>query len=122
MKYPRQIYAIQHNVTKRIYIGSSANVDKRYLNHIYRLRGGKHNVEDMQRDFYEYGEDFSVYILDEITEYKELNKEYQYMQKYNSLERGIGYNYLDNIRNRKRAKLKIPYKSGLPITNLSRED
>lgn len=47
MKLPRIIYAIQHNVTKRIYVGSSANVENRYWNHMNNLRNHKHNIEDM---------------------------------------------------------------------------
>lgn len=49
MKLPRIIYAIQHNVTKRIYVGSSANVENRYWNHMNNLRNHKHNIEDMSK-------------------------------------------------------------------------
>lgn len=54
MKLPRIIYAIQHNVTKRIYVGSSANVENRYWNHMNNLRNHKHNIEDMQSDYDNY--------------------------------------------------------------------
>ena len=37
MKFPRAIYAIQHNATKRIYIGSSSDVELRYWGHMYPL-------------------------------------------------------------------------------------
>lgn len=63
MKLPRIIYAIQHNVTKRIYVGSSANVENRYWNHMNNLRNHKHNIEDMQSDYDNYGEDYSLYLL-----------------------------------------------------------
>ena len=36
MDFPRKVYAIQHNVTERIYIGSSRKVKDRYMNHMYR--------------------------------------------------------------------------------------
>lgn len=114
MKYPRKVYAIQHNETKRMYIGSSCEIDKRYSRHINFLRSGKHKNEDMQKDFNEYGENFSVYILDEISEYKENYKEYEWMYKYNTIERGIGYNYADKVRVMQRIKNKPPYKEGLP--------
>lgn len=77
MKIPRQVYAIQHNITKKIYIGSSSNVTDRYWNHIYRLRKGKHQNIDMQRDFDEYGENYSLFILDTISNYSERDKEYE---------------------------------------------
>lgn len=51
MKLPRIVYAIQHNMTKRIYVGSSANVENRYWNHMNNLRNHKHNIEDMQSDY-----------------------------------------------------------------------
>lgn len=114
MVLPRTIYAIQHNVTKRIYIGSSADVEKRYMHHIWLLRAGKHTVEDMQDDFIKYGEDFSLFELEEITEYKDRFKEYEWMEKYNSYRRGIGYNYNDPVFTRTAKRTKIPRKEGLP--------
>lgn len=73
MKIPRTIYAIQHNKTKRIYIGSSANVP---------------TIKDMQKDFDDFGEDFSLFILDEINSYADRIKEYEWMKKYQSHIRG----------------------------------
>ena len=113
MNLPRTIYAIQHNVTKKVYVGSTKNVEDRYMNHMYALRTQKHNVEDMQDDFNKYGENYSVFVLDEIKNYKERYKEYEYMKKYNSHIRGFGYNYKDNIT-RKTHKAHIPYKEGEP--------
>lgn len=96
MVVPRKVYAIQHNVTKRIYIGSSKDAQKRYLNHMYRLRQGKHHIEDMQKDFDEYGENYSLFILDDIQEFAERGKEYEWMHRLNTFTRGIGYNYKDH--------------------------
>lgn len=73
MKLPRIVYAIQHNMTKRIYVGSSANVENRYWNHMNNLRNHKHNIEDMQSDYDNYGEDYSLYLLDEIKVFSESN-------------------------------------------------
>lgn len=114
MDIPRKIYAIQHNVTKRIYIGSSKNPSERYLNHINRLKNGKHTVEDMQKDFDEYGEDFSLFIIDEITTFQDRKKEYEWMKKYKSNIRGIGYNYKDHEKKVLHSKYDVPYKEGLP--------
>lgn len=112
MDLPREVYAIQHNVTKRIYIGSSIHPRERYMNHMCRLKQGTHSVEDMQDDFNKYGDDFSFYILDTIHDYDERGKEYRYMDKYHSDIRGIGYNYKDNIK--ARSKYYISNKSGEP--------
>ena len=113
MDYPKTIYAIQHNVTKKIYVGSSNDVENRYLSHVYALRNQKHSVEDLQEDFNVYGEDFSLFLLDEIRDFEERHKEFAYMKKYNSHIRGQGYNYKDNYA-RKRPKPCVPYKKGTP--------
>lgn len=102
MKYPRKIYAIRHNTTNRVYIGSSCNVDVRVYSHIAALRSHRHSVWDMQKDFDEYGEDFSISILDSINGADEAKKEYEWMDKYQSFVRGIGYNYKDYNRSRQR--------------------
>jgi hypothetical protein len=65
------------------------------------LHTGKHPVEDMQSDFDKYGEDFTLLILDEIHTMDEKEKEYSWMRKYNSIERGVGYNYKDHTTKRK---------------------
>lgn len=95
MRYPRVVYGIRHNVTQRIYIGSSYDVEKRYRNHISRLRCGSHPVPDMQADFDKYGEDYTLLLLDKIGEIRENHKEYDWMKAFNSRTRGLGYNYLD---------------------------
>ena len=95
MKYPRQIYVITHNVTKRKYVGSSAKVDERILNHMYVLRAGKHHVEEMQKDFNEFGENYTVEIVGEINSIHENGKEYEWMTRLQTYERETGYNYKD---------------------------
>lgn len=96
MDLPRKVYLIRHNITGRIYIGSSKNVETRYMNHMYNLRSGKHPVEDMQKDFDEHGENFTLTVIDEIRTYEEASKEYEWMREFKSYIRGVGYNYKDN--------------------------
>lgn len=113
MELPRKVYAIQHNITKRIYIGSSKNVEQRYKSHIWQLRAGSHHVEDMQADYDECGEDYSLFILDEIVRYEDRGIEYEWMKKFNTIVRGIGYNYGDKRRVVPEL-FSIPLKDGLP--------
>ena len=101
MKYPRKVYAIRHNVTDRVYIGSSCNVDKRFKEHLYALKAHNHVVDDMQRDYDEYGKDYTFTILDRINDSSEDEKEYEWMDKYQSFVRGIGYNYKDHHRSQR---------------------
>lgn len=99
-------------MTKRIYVGSSANVENRYWNHMNNLRNHKHNIEDMQSDYDNYGEDYSLYLLDEIKVFSERSKEYEWMEKLNSHIRGSGYNYKDRAMVER--KKKLPLKEGVP--------
>ena len=106
MKLPRKVYVIRHNVTNRVYVGSSYNLNVRIKNHLQRLRSHSHNVEDMQTDFDRYGEDYSIEIVDEILHITDSYKEYEWMEKYQSRIRGIGYNYLDTQgKSKKRASI-----------------
>ena len=95
MKFPRKVYCIRHNVTDRVYIGSSSNVDRRFMAHIHALRRGDHIVGDMQEDYNRHGEDYTITVLDTIDNESEKDKEYEWMKTYGSNERGRGYNYND---------------------------
>lgn len=103
-KYPRVVYMITHNVTKRMYIGSTSQYARRMQLHFSALRSGRHSVDDMQKDFDIYGEDYTIEILDNITQITSFRKEYDYMNLYNSRMRGIGYNYKDNHAVKKELK------------------
>ncbi|MCI7300435.1 MAG: GIY-YIG nuclease family protein [Clostridiales Family XIII bacterium] len=117
MRFPRTIYALQHNRTGRMYIGSTQNITNRYKSHIYALRGNKHTNEEMQKDFDEHGEDFSLFILGEITSYEERFKEYELMREYGTFDMQIGYNYKDHCGRSVAYKKTIPIKEGLPKPN-----
>ncbi len=95
MRFPKYVYAIRHNVTNRIYIGSSENVDRRLRNHMCDLRAGRHKIEDMQEDYNKYGENFTFTVLDTVDNWDDRNKEYKWMEAYQSHIRGVGYNYKD---------------------------
>ena len=112
--YPKEIYAIQHNVTKKIYIGSSTDVATRFRSHINALKKGEHPVEDMQSDFEEYGENYSLFVIDKIANRDEKYKEYELMQKYNSWERGVGYNYKDAVAKMNVLRNRKMYVDGIP--------
>lgn len=102
MEAPRKIYAIKHNVTKRIYVGSSIRPEQRYANHLSMLRNGKHIVEDMQKDFDEHGDNFTFFILETLSDYKDKGREYEFMMFLESHIRGKGYNYKDHVNFEKR--------------------
>lgn len=104
----KQIYAIKHNVTKRCYVGYSQCPESRIKTHLSALRRHAHSSSRMQKDFEEYGEDYSFYGLelvpDEILLISETPYERYYlpklreaawMNKLNSIKNG--YNHQDRI-------------------------
>lgn len=107
INYHVKIYAIRHNVTNRVYIGSSQNVDSRIKQHLVDLRAHKHVVEDMQEDFDKYGEDYTFTILEDIYRHCDRYKEYEWQKKYQSYIRGVGYNYKDRVWNRPKGKYTL---------------
>ncbi len=102
MGYPKEIYAIKHKVTKRIYIGStSRGIEERYVNHLYLLRNGKHSSKLMQEDYDKYGEQYDVYRLGVIANATEKTKEYEAMIEHNTFDERYGYNQGDKKKCRK---------------------
>ena len=124
------VYAIQHNKTKKIYVGSSNKPEERYRSHIRNLKRGEHSVEDMQADFDKYGEDYSFFILEKVASKRvdsgygstissEHKAEYEWMIKLGTTDRAIGYNYGDknaiNYANKRYFNSDIPFTDGVPV-------
>ncbi len=107
------VYAIQHNITKRIYVGQSKNFNERVKAHFGTLRLGKHNPE-MQHDFDKYGDDYSVFILEELDCYGMAKaKEGSWMEKLKTYDKRFGYNYRDP-RFSKRKREEFVVTPGIP--------
>lgn len=102
MSYQRTIYAIRHNKTDRVYVGSSAKPEQRIMAHKQALRNGSHYVRDMQADYDLYGDDYTITYLEVITDFADRSHEYDWMRKLNSHIRGEGYNYNDRVFTRKK--------------------
>lgn len=105
MNTPIKIYCIRHNATNRVYIGRSQRVELRVKRHLEALRGHRHIVEDMQADFDQHGDNYTISILEENVDCTDCIKEYQWMEKYQSHIRGKGYNYKDPHFNQKQKHL-----------------
>ena len=92
----RTVYAIRHNVTGRIYIGSSERVKWRIKEHLQALRNHKCKNPLMQFDFDQYGEDYSFKRIDTISNQNEHWKEYYWMLYFRTNDETYGYNYRDS--------------------------
>ena len=89
----KTVYAIQHNTTKRIYVGISNNPEMRIKKHLYALIQGTHSNKEFQKDFDRFGADYSFHILEEgIEEEKALLRERQWINTLRTNEVYRGYN------------------------------
>lgn len=112
MDYPKIVYAIQHKVTKKIYIGITNHLEARYKTHLSLLKNNKHTSPLMQSEYNEFGGMYDVFILDEVRSYSERYKEYEWMRFYKTQDVRYGYNAQDKGQLNKEKNL--PLKSGRP--------
>lgn len=117
MYFPRTVYAIQHNETGRIYVGSTKNVASRFMAHLQLLKSGKHSNAAMQDDFDKYGEGYSLYILDTAFTKDQKHLEYDWMEKLKTYDPRIGYNGNDPHFKRTIPRIEVAIKEGVPIPN-----
>lgn len=92
------IYKIENKINKKVYIGSSNNIPKRWASHIECLLKGIHHNKLLQEDFNKYGlnnftfEILETYVDEAISKYDLLKIETETILKYKALDRSIGYN------------------------------
>lgn len=98
MIIPRTIYAMRHNPTGKIYVGSSGDVKKRIRQHLCLLSLGKHKIENLQADYNAYGGDFTIFKLATISRFEDRHLEYIWMEALHSRDAVRGYNYKDRAR------------------------
>ena len=72
------VYCIRCKVNNKAYIGSSADIKKRWIEHKSRLKVGKHPNKQLQEDYNKYGADNFLYSI-------LINCESQYLLKYESM-------------------------------------
>ena len=75
------IYSITHIETKKIYIGSSVDIKRRWNSHRSSLNRGKHTNPHLQNAWKKYGKDAFIFAIEEITEELE-STENEYISKY----------------------------------------
>ena len=98
MNFPRVVYAIQHNPTGKIYVGSSHRLYQRVMTHVGNLRRGEHPIPEMQKDCDAYGFNYTVYIVDVVRWIEESWKEFRWMDVLGTRDPSKGYNMRDNSK------------------------
>ena len=98
MKFPRTIYALRHDPTGKIYVGSTSSLWPRIITHISAIARGAHPVEEMDLDYKEHGGGYTVFILDVVRDMYDRNKEQLWIDALGTRDPHIGYNYTDKSR------------------------
>lgn len=94
----KDIYAIQHNCTKRVYVGCSIHYEKRIRQHLSHLRNHNHENKEFQKDYDLFGEDYSFYILQRgVSHYRSFDVEKMWirMLRTNEIERGYNLSRME---------------------------
>jgi len=114
------IYSIQNRINNKLYIGSSADIGKRFMRHTSCLRGDYHPNTHLQSAWKKYGEQNFIFNVIEITPKSNLIKQEQYwIDKYHVLNDKLGYNicpFANKSGMSKETKNKISRtKKGVPM-------
>ena len=88
------VYLIKNIANNKVYVGSSINVDKRWKDHKWYLKEGKHHSCHLQSAWDKYGEQsFTFEIIQEVLIPEHLLAyEQVYLDYYKSYEGDKGYN------------------------------
>lgn len=92
------IYKIRNKITGKVYIGKSVDIFKRWSDHEKSLLKGKHINKYMQKDFNDTGMGLTQLSFEIITlceEYMLDLLETKYINEYDTCNREIGYNIVE---------------------------
>lgn len=77
------VYKIKNKLNERIYIGSSLNIERRWVRHKYELRHNIHTNKFLQNDWNKCGEsNFEFLILEDLSKEDIRIVEQEYLNKY----------------------------------------
>jgi len=90
-KFATGIYAIRNKKTRKCYVGSAAEIEKRWGVHRHLLRKNKHHSTKLQRSWNKHGEGCFTFRILERCSLKALARREQYWMDYYDAYRS-GYN------------------------------
>lgn len=119
------IYMIENKINKKIYIGFSVNLKRRWSEHLSELKRNKHENKYLQNSYNKYGlKSFQLKILEICSKEKLIEREIYYIKKYKSTDKKFGYNMTTGgdgtpglKRTKKWAKNISKAKKGKPLTS-----
>lgn len=87
------IYKIENLVDKKVYIGSSLNLENREYKHFWMLKRGSHDNQHLQNSYNKFGLDsFKFDIIEECDELFLIDRENYYINTHQSNIQEFGYN------------------------------
>lgn len=88
------IYMIENIVNKKVYIGQSSAINKRFSQHIAKLNSNTHTNSHLQAAWNKYGQgNFIFSIIEECTDGELDSREVYWIQKYDSYVNGYNATY-----------------------------
>ena len=94
--YPHYVYVLKNTVTGKCYVGCTKNIKNRMQDHKWRMRTGKHSVEQINEDCKKYGENSFVYaVIGKYGKLEALQLEAFYSMVLRTKDQRYGYNYKD---------------------------
>ncbi len=96
------IYLIKSLHNNKVYVGSSKHIEKRFKEHISKLKQGKHHSWKLQKHYNEVSQYyvdnnltlFELYVLEQVDDYASmLAKEIRYILQYDAVNNGFNCIY-----------------------------
>lgn len=95
------VYVIRNRKNNKVYVGSSKDISKRWLQHKISLINCTHHNDELLKDYQQYGREvFEFEVLEECDEFELRYKELQAINAYN----------FDELYNQKNIKDEIVYR------------
>lgn len=87
------VYGIICLANRRLYIGQSKNIYKRFSNHKYKLRKNIHQNPGLQKAWNKYGDEyFKLFLIEETTLKKIFKREAWWIDTLKTFNPSIGFN------------------------------
>lgn len=87
------VYCIICLKNRKIYVGQSVNITKRFRHHKYMLKKGTHNNKTLQKAWNKYGEEmFKFFVIEETNEKQVHKRELWWIKTLQPYNPSIGFN------------------------------
>ena len=91
------VYFILHKTSDTFYVGSSSNIEKRFSQHLRKLRANNHHCKHLQNAWNKYGESFFEFVIkqetnsiDECRKLEQVILDESFDKTYNSKNAALG--------------------------------